>query len=763
MMRIHWLAVAALTLVFGLPLAARAERLSTMPNHFPTPAELEPDVQFWTRIYTEVDTRSGLLHDSRDLSVVYEQIHLPDGASRRGRERHIETRRNQYSRILRTLARGKRKGLSPDEARVLRLFPDGVSNSTLSAAASRVRFQLGQADKFRAGLVRAGAYYDHIQETLTDMGLPLEIAALPHVESSYTPHAYSRVGAAGLWQFTRSTGRRYMRVDHVVDERLDPYRATVAAARLLEQNLRVTGSWPLAITAYNHGASGMRRAVRKLGTTDITTIVRKYRSRTFGFASRNFYVEFLAASQVAADPERYFGTLVVDQPIAYETVELPFYTTPEALSRAFGVDIATLKEANPALRAAVWDGAKRIPRGFELSVPQAALPMPASAALESIDPSARYAQQTRDTYHVVRRGETLSQIARRYHVRMSELQALNGLRSRNRIHIGQKLRLPADSVSSSRGRMVAERSAPPADGLYTVRRGDSISQIARRFGMSQSDLLAANDLPNRHRIYAGQVLRVSTVVDKRLVEAVPASRIAAPPEAEEEARPEESVDAHPQALALLSPAQPSDLEPIGDTTRVIVEAVEPEVDAEEAFVEASATVGVESEGDEGATTLLADPNDYSVASDGTVEVQATETLGHYAEWLGTRASTLRAINHLRYGEPLPVHARLKLDFSRTTPEAFESARIAYHQAMQEEFFARWEISGTETHRMRRGDSIWVLTHRKFNVPLWLLRQYNPDIDFERMSAGTKITVPMLRRREWDNDANTSVASAPELG
>ena len=157
-----------------------------------------------------------------------------------------------------------------------------------------MRFQLGQADRFRAGLIRAGAWEDYIRQTLTDMDLPVELVALPHVESSYNPLAYSRVGAAGMWQLTRSTGRRYLRVDSVVDERLDPFRATVAAARLLEHNHDVTGTWPLAITAYNHGAAGMRRAVRKLGTNEITTIVRQYRSRTFGFSSRNFYPAFLS-------------------------------------------------------------------------------------------------------------------------------------------------------------------------------------------------------------------------------------------------------------------------------------------------------------------------------------------------------------------------------------------------------------------------------------------------------------------------------------
>jgi membrane-bound lytic murein transglycosylase D len=118
---------------------------------------------------------------------------------------------------------------------VLALFPDGVSDATLRRAAEQVRFQLGQADKFRAGLIRQGRWRDYMRGVFAERGLPVELASLPHVESSFNPMARSHVGASGLWQFTRSTGRIYMRLDHVVDERNDPWIATVAAARL-QQN-----------------------------------------------------------------------------------------------------------------------------------------------------------------------------------------------------------------------------------------------------------------------------------------------------------------------------------------------------------------------------------------------------------------------------------------------------------------------------------------------------------------------------------------------
>ncbi len=727
-----------------------ATTASAAPKDFPRPASLERDVEFWKRIYSEVGTDAGLLHDTRNLAVVYEITKIPTGLSSRSREKLTDKRKKHYRQILLKLAKGKRSGLSKEELRVLGLFPAGVSNGTLKKSASRVRFQLGQANKFRAGVIRSGAYKPFILQNLRSMNLPLEIANLPHVESSYTPSVYSRVGAAGLWQFTRSTGRRFMRVDHVVDERLDPYRASIAAARLLEQNLRVTGSWPLAITAYNHGASGMRRAARKLGTKDITKIVRNYRSRTFGFASRNFYVEFLAASAVASDPEFYFGPLVIDQPIAYETAELPYFAKPKELAKAIGVDHATLKEANPGLRSDVWQGSKYIPKGFEVRVPRAALPKPLARGISSLPKNQQFAKQTRDASYVVRRGDTLSTIARRHHVRISELVALNGLRSQHRIRIGQELKLPSDAARSTqkasrkkkKKRTSTRASTPevtapaalPESGTYKVRRGDNLSKIADRFGLTVAELVEMNKLRSRNRIAAGQMLRIGGAAKVT----VGTSNAAMSPKTQ-----------HPDAVASLSPARTAKLSPGADDFA--------------ATKAAPASMAPESEPTDESPTepspgLLADPTDYTVASNGTILVQTGETLGHYAEWLGIRASRLRKINGFGFGDPMVVRQRVRLDFAEVSPHVFERVRIEYHRSLQEEFFAEWEIEGTVVHRVGPGDSLWVLSTRRYDVPIWLLRQYNPDVNLDALTAGTPLIVPKLRQRGSQTSALAPVAA-----
>lgn len=490
--------LAVLLLLLAGLAAPRAAVAAQDP--FPKPPALHAAVEFWRRVFTEVDTNGGFIHDSRDLGIVYEVVRHPESRSHRSRARHQERRKDHYKRILRSLAAGRRSGLSQDERRVLALFPDGVSNARLREAATDVRFQLGQSDKFRAGLQRMGRWEGFIRRTLAERGLPTELVAVPHVESSFNPAARSHVGASGIWQFTRSTGRLFMRVDGVVDERNDPFLATVAAARLLAQNYEKLGHWPLAITAYNHGAAGMARAVRSLGTTDIDTIVARYRSRTFGFASRNFYVSVRAAMEIEEAPERFFGPVRKDPPDNPEILVLDHYVPVRTLAEVFRVTPEALREANPALRDPVWQGRKHVPRGYPLRVPRDPLRAAPEVVIAGVPASQRFARQTPDLTHRVRSGETLSVIAARYGVSQSEIAALNGLRSRHRIYVGQTLKLP---IRGGGGAV-----APPAGGVYRVRPGDNLAAIARRYGVGTRELASANRLRNPDRLMPGQTLEI---------------------------------------------------------------------------------------------------------------------------------------------------------------------------------------------------------------------------------------------------------------
>jgi membrane-bound lytic murein transglycosylase D len=158
-----------------------------------------------------------------------------------------------------------------------------------------------------------------------------------------------------------------------------------------------------------------------------------------------------------------------------------------------------------------------------------------------------------------------------------------------------------------------------------------------------------------------------------------------------------------------------------------------------------------------ATASLADPNDYSIAADGTIEIQATETLGHYADWLGIKTQRLRDINGLSGSAQLVVGRRIKLDLSKANKASFETRRIAYHREIQDAFFVRYRVTSTTEHTLQSGESVWKIAQATYNVPVWLLRQYNPDLDFGRVKPGMSIIVPKLQPIARGADNRDSVA------
>ncbi len=124
-------------------------------------------------------------------------------------------------------------------------------------------------------------------------------------------------------------------------------------------------------------------------------------------------------------------------------------------------------------------------------------------------------------------------------------------------------------------------------------------------------------------------------------------------------------------------------------------------------------------------------------------MQAAETLGHYAEWLDVRASQLRQLNRISFATPVIIGRKVKLDFSKVTPDQFEARRAEYHRALQEAFFTEFRIKGTSEHIIKRGESVWVLAQQRYNIPIWLLRQYNPDLDLGSLQPGARLAIPLV--------------------
>lgn len=702
--------------IFALVVLACAWLLSPTASaaseHFVRPAELEPDIAFWRRIYTDVTTQGGLLHDPDDLDIVYETITFPADLAPRQRAKRIEDAKKKYSHILDRLASGA-TDLNEEELRVQALWPKGTRRTRFEQAAEAVRFQLGQADRFREGIVRSGTWRDHIAKMFERMGLPRELAALPHVESSFNPYAYSKVGAAGMWQFMRSTGRRFLRVDGVVDERLDPYRSSEAAARFLEQSYIVLGSWPLALTAYNHGPGGMRRAQQQLGTSDIVTILRNYESRSFGFASRNFYVAFLAALEIDSDPDKFFGPIRRNAPDSSLVLELPGAFSATRLASTLDVDRDELRRLNPSLLPSVWRGARLVPKGYSLHVPSR---IDLTAVVARLGEGGQSEADLGGGRHRVRSGETLSVIANRYGLSLAQLAEINGLARPYRLRAGQVLAVPQRdqpaapiAVLAQAGQQTAPvASAPtaaaaPAANRYIVRRGDTLTKIASRHGLSEEALMEINDIRNRNFIYEGQILALA-----------PSGRTV----------PVVEVDVPVEVVDIAAPVA------------ALAEAAEPVSEREAEEIGPALVPGTQA-------AASADPGDYSVHDDDTILVQATETLGHYAEWLNLRASQLRSLNRMSFATPVVVGRKVKLQFSKITRDQFEARRAEYHRQLQEAFFTQFRIKDTATHVIRPGESIWVLAQQRYNIPIWLLRQYNPDLDLGAVKPGTKLIIPVV--------------------
>jgi membrane-bound lytic murein transglycosylase D len=678
--RLQHLAVVARGL-FAVSALLLCLPVAVADSPMPRPPQLERDVQFWIRVYTQIDTNSGFLHDQYNLAVVYDTLHFEPDSSPTMRQRVVDAARNRYAAALRRIADAGDGELSADDQRVKALWGPEGTPARLRAAVDDIRFQLGQADRFRRGLVRSGAWETHIAETLANLGLPAELAVLPHVESSFNPNAYSKAGAAGLWQFMRSTGRRYLRIDGAVDDRLDPFRSTEAAAQLLAYNYRVLGTWPLALTAYNHGTAGVRHAKESMGTDDIVRIVRGYSGRTFGFASRNFYVSFLAALDIDHNPEKYFGSVQRDSEARFHEVVVPAYVPATALERSLKVDAVKLRELNPALLSSVWNGQQRVPKAYRLRLPLDGGQWTSELLAQRLAPEDMFAGQRGPRRYRVQSGDTLAALADRYGVSIQTLARMNRLRISAHLRPGSTISLPETSPATASVTLAA--ATPPVSAPAAPAQAASAATVAAVAPPSPGGAVSAE-----------VAQRESAEEAAAMAEIVVAS-----------ARP------HAAGLQPVSEAQAEALGP----------ALGAPADSEQS----------------------ADPFDYSVAQDGTIRVAPEETLGHYADWLGLTSAQLRTLNHLKQRAPVRIGERLKLDFTQVTREVFETLRHEYHRELQAAYFAAHRIVGTEVHIARPGDSAWTLTKHESRLPVWLLQQYNPDVDLGELHAGMQIVVPRV--------------------
>ncbi len=357
------------------------------------------------------------------------------------------------------------------------------------------RFTKGRdREFFRESYRRSGKYRPFIVEKLKAAGLPVELSWLPLIESGYKTRALSTARALGLWQFIPSTGYKFGLERNVyVDERLDPEKSTQAAIKYLTALHQIFGDWSTVLAAYNSGENRVLRTIRTQGINYLDDFWDLYKQLPWETA--RYVPRFLATLHIVSNAEKYGLTgIKLDPPLAYETVSVSKQAHLRKIAEAIGVDKDTLTELNPELRHQILPGTP-----YSLKVP----PGKKSMLLAAID-SIPIASPPGNTfvYHRVRPGESLSTIAQRYHTTVSNIARANNIYRQNFIKAGRLLKIPL-----TRNWATATATATGEKVQHTVKRGESLWIIARRYGTTVNHIQSLNNLSST-TLSVGQVLDI---------------------------------------------------------------------------------------------------------------------------------------------------------------------------------------------------------------------------------------------------------------
>lgn len=373
------------------------------------------------------------------------------------------------------------------------------------------QFQGRSKPSFARWLTRSARYIPMMKEVLRKEGLPEDLVYVAMIESGFTLHARSVANAVGPWQFMSATGRRYsLRIDQWIDERKDPVKATVAAAMYLKDlSGMFNGDWYLAAAGYNAGENKIFRAIDKYNTSDFWELTKgTYLKRE----TKEYVPKLLAAAIVAKDPARYgFADAITVPQIEYDTVVLPGRTDLELVARLTGTTYQSIRELNPALRH--WSTPPNYPN-FELRIPKGTRER-FEADYGKIPEQDRFSEKTLYTRYTASRKDSQQSVARRFKISTGELMELNGLGRKDRV-AGKTLIVPArqsvDFVSEGK-----QAPTKPDIRYYTVRKGDTLTALARRFKVSTKMLAAWNNLKGKTALSPGKRL----IIAKNTVESRP--------------------------------------------------------------------------------------------------------------------------------------------------------------------------------------------------------------------------------------------------
>ena len=345
---------------------------------FPTGPFIDKQVRFWELVFDKYDSNTAIIHDKKYPEVILDIIDF----KKYGKEyRAYKARRNLAELYQQRYRIGLRRFAEQNigaanhgkiEQRIYNSYQrNEEALDLLLRGNAQIRIQFGMANEFRTALFRALQYLPHIEKVFQEYDLPIELTRLPFVESMFQVTAQSKVGAQGIWQFMPETARSYLKVNHLIDERFSPYKATRAAAKFLNDNYKMLKSWPLAITAYNHGPSSIRNAVNKHNTTDLEFIIKNYKAPSFGFASSNFYAEFLAVNNIFNKYRNYIDEHAHSIAHQIKSVKLDGYYSLSQLTKSTPLTAELIRKHNPEIRqnGYLFYMDNPLPKNFEIFFP----------------------------------------------------------------------------------------------------------------------------------------------------------------------------------------------------------------------------------------------------------------------------------------------------------------------------------------------------------------------------------------------------------
>jgi membrane-bound lytic murein transglycosylase D len=484
-------------------------------TEFSVPAKLRPRVDFWKDVFTRYGKHQMVVHHRDFPQVQFGILDFRQEAERldaisldKFKKEQSTAEVKRLRAIFERLGQGGAPATKEEREIVekMRPLPGGFSKFKQAVEKDLIRTQTGIREKYEMAIKRSGRYLPIMEKIFRDYGLPVELTRLPFIESSFDYEAYSSVGAAGIWQFMPKTGRQYMTVNSVIDERRDPIEATRSAARYLEQAYNSLGTWPLAITSYNHGVAGVARKVRAYGSSNLVDIIEDPFERVFGFASINFYPEFLAAVEIFDSYHSYFPNVEL-----YPALDLVQFRLTRSLSMhsvlaKLGMPAEQLRAVNYAISDRVWRGQNSLPTGYVLKIPsiyEERISRLYGAESPQVTASVSSAVYGGAVYKV-KRGDTLLGIAKKHSTTVSKLKELNKLDSA-KVVIGQVL-IVSGRQKAEKNEQEDEAPIEPSRN-YKVKRGDNLWSISKKSGASVQELKRLNKLKS-NSLREGQSLRL---------------------------------------------------------------------------------------------------------------------------------------------------------------------------------------------------------------------------------------------------------------